>query len=75
MCASESRENDAEPGQSGVDFVLLSLLAYELFAFTLEEHTREGLTVMAEEFVLIQRKGGDWRSVLQLATGLRQSLP
>jgi hypothetical protein len=40
MCASGSRENDAEPGQSGVDFVLLSLLAYELFAFTLEELTR-----------------------------------
>ena len=36
MCASGSRDNDAELGQSGVDFVLLGLLAYELFAFTLE---------------------------------------
>jgi hypothetical protein len=35
-----SRDNDAGLGQSGVDLVLLTLLAYELFAFTLEELTR-----------------------------------
>lgn len=57
MRASGSRGNDAELGQSGVDFVLLSLLAYELFAFTLEEPTRsEGLIVIAEELVLIQKR-------------------
>jgi len=46
---------------------------YESFRVHLgRTHTPEGLTVMGEDFVLIQRKEGDWRSVLLLATDLNQ---
>jgi hypothetical protein len=72
MCASGSRDNNAELGQSAVDFVLFSIFAYESVAFALEELHDEGLIVRFEEFVPIQKKGGDSRPVLQLATAFRQ---